>query len=29
MVNPNADVMNAIFVVGGIVIIFLISKMMS
>lgn len=29
MVNPNADVMNALFVVGGIVIIFLISKMMS
>ena len=29
MVNPNADVMNALFVVGGIVVIFLISKMMS
>ena len=29
MVNPNADVTNALFVVGGIVVIFLISKMMS
>lgn len=29
LVNPNADVMNALFVVGGIVVIFLISKMMS
>ena len=29
MVNPNADVMNALFVIGGIVVIFLISKMMS
>ena len=29
MVNPTADAMNALFVVGGIVLVFLISKMMS
>lgn len=29
MINPNADVMNALFVVGGIILIFLISKSMS
>lgn len=29
MVNPNADVMNALFVLGGIILIFLISKSMS
>lgn len=28
-INPNANVMNALFVVGGIVLVFLISKMMS
>lgn len=28
MVNPNADVMNALFVVGGIILVFLISKAM-
>jgi len=28
MINPNADVMNAMFVVGGIILIFLISKAM-
>lgn len=29
MINPNADVMNALFVVGGIILVFLISKSMS